>query len=146
MRRHFLAAAVACLMVGPGLFFAFDRTPAMAVLQAEALPPPPRVDETVRFAYKVFRFRICETTIMPLVVDAAGVRHEYEPQTRAAWGDEGEDAFVVERRIPKSATPGPARYRLTLAWRCPLNPVHLVWPIVHTYDDVPFVIAGEDAR
>ncbi|QLP96170.1 MAG: hypothetical protein HZY79_00480 [Rhodoblastus sp.] len=111
------------------------------MLRVDVLPPPPQVEEKLRLAYKVFRFRVCETTIMPLIIDAAGVRHEYETSVRVAWGDHGDDEFTVERPIPRSATPGPARYRLTLSWRCPLNAIHFIWPIVHTYDDVPFVIA-----
>lgn len=119
----------------------------------------PRVaaGEKLVVGYTVTRRQICEVTRYVTIIDGGGHRHEFPAEYRPALGIAGEtESFFVERLVPASALPGLARYRVVLAYECPIqvgpilvpNLFHQAAPNTLILPDVEFEILAaspEDA-
>ena len=118
-------------------------------LTADTLTPAVRPGEMVAVRYHIVRYQLCEVTRYPAILDGAGRLHEFGPERRAAVGPIGRpDGYTIQRRVPPDAAPGLARYRLALAFECPLeafglkvpNLFHQVTPNTLVLEDVLFWI------
>jgi len=141
---HAFAAFVALVIAAPLTFFALDRDAPIVVINSSAVSAEVAPGDELRVLYTISRRRICSTVAYPVIHDGKNIRHVFQPETLLDPGDIGREAFTVRRRVPNGAAEGEARYRVTLAWQCPYNLFHKLWPIVGVLPEVPFMIVEEE--
>lgn len=139
----FLAAVIVILSAfwsGVVGFWASDRTPPLTVLAIEVLNSPVKAGDDLKVRWIVDRYDQCASTVDRVIVDEQKVVYTLEDiDYRAGMGHVGSDIVITATTVPQQAGAGPAKYRVTVAYRC--NPVHRVWPIVRSYE-IPFDIRG----
>lgn len=137
IRQHLAAAAVSLGIAAPVAVFAFDRE-APITIHSAAMTRPAAPGGVAIATYDLSRAQSCPTGVQRFVIDGAGVQHRYEPYSAPSFGPVGRETKSVEIVVPRSATPGKARYRLVLSFKC--NIFQRLWPIVLTLPDLPFTI------
>lgn len=121
-----------------GALWVNDRSPPVETIRQEALNSP-QPGEDLIVQYEVVRTRLCSAMIERTIFDGQNGRHLLPDVDRLAAGPIGRQTYQVSPLVPKSAAPGPARYRVTIAYKC--NPLHTVWPITVLAADVMFTIS-----
>ncbi|MFI5411279.1 hypothetical protein [Kaistia sp. UC242_56] len=119
--------------------WAGDRNPATDSLLAEARPPDVEPGGLLHVAYEFRRYRLCTRDTQRIIFDGKTVRFDLGTQSRPLSGPVGTDAYVQPIRVPETASPGPARYRVIILDYC--NPLHRIWPLRKVID-VPFRIVS----
>lgn len=120
-------------------YWAADRTPPVAQIENRVIGSA-YPGGWVEVTSTVLRQRSCRTLLQKVIVDGAGQRLPLPDQEWAAapgrvgWPPDTFSAFLP---VPSSAQPGPATLRGIIVWRC--NPLHVVWPIVTTWE-APFLV------
>jgi len=110
-----------------------DREPPIEYESAVALSPTVPQGGALEIEFSVFRRRICPLVAKRWLYDAAGERHSIPQFTTGLRLLAGRETYKRSITVPTAATPGPARYEVTLDYICnPLQsligPIHLVSP------------------
>lgn len=134
--RAFLSTVLLCAFaLAAGL--ASDRAPPVIVLSSAIGASAPVGGDLVQTT-RVYRTKVCHTTLERGIIDAAGVRFDAPDLDWSAIGDTGEDVISQLVPIDPRAVPGRASLEVVLTYRC--NPLHFVWPIVVRRAPRPFEI------
>lgn len=134
-----VVGAVASIAIGFGAVLpATQRTPPVDILDMYAVTRTVEQGRDLLIHVGVHRRELCLTTAYVTLYDGANIEWTIRPDERAAFGDIGTETRIVRHQIPQGATPGQARYRLVLSWRC--NWTHDIAPVIRVYPDVPFII------
>lgn len=120
--------------VNLGLWVA-DREPPIEYEAATALATSVPQGGTIDVEFSVFRKRICPLVATRWLYDAVGERHSIPQYTTGLKLLAGRETYRRSITVPTAATPGPARYEVTLDYICnPLQnwigPIHVVSPLI----------------
>ncbi|WP_283195477.1 hypothetical protein [Rhizobium sp. AN80A] len=130
-----------------------DREPPIEYESAVALSPTVSQGGTLDIEFSVFRKRICPLVTKRWLYDAVGERHSIPQFTTGLRLLAGRETYRRSITVPTAATPGPARYEVTLDYICnPLQswigPIHVVSPpikfIIIPSDPAPPAPTGSD--
>lgn len=136
-----LGAAVTAVIIGFAAVLPLSQREAPISIDNETiLTPVVAPGEALAIQFTVDRHQVCPTTAYVTIFDGGGIEWKIEPDERPAFGPPGVETKIVRYVIPPGATPGPARYRLVLDFRC--NWTHYIAPVVLSPPDLPFVIGN----
>lgn len=121
---------------------AIDRQPPVIIRSITLLTPKVAVGDPVRVDYALTRLRTCETDMTWSVYDGAGEIHRFGPVHVVAPGPPGQDQFVHAWTTPGDAAPGLGRLRVALAFSCPGNYLHAIYPVISILPDLPIEITA----
>lgn len=132
------------LCIGAGVlgFWLSERTPPIDIYDVDLLTPIVRPGGDLKVRYYVYRRDNCRTKFQRTYRDSEGVRYALEDVD--IWlspSPLGRDEYVSLIPISPRASQGQAKFRAITVYVC--NPVHLVWPIVQTPQEVLFKIEGD---
>ncbi len=146
----FLLAILGSINLG---LWVSDREPPIEYESAVALSPTVPQGGTLDIEFSVFRKRICPLVTKRWLYDAVGERHSIPQFTTGLRLLAGRETYRRSITVPTAATPGPARYEVTLDYICnPLQswigPIHVVSPpikfMIIPSETMPLKSAGED--
>jgi hypothetical protein len=116
-----------------------DREPPIEYEAAQALQQSVPQGGTIDIEFSVFRRRICPLMTKRWLYDAAGERHSIPQFTTGLKLLAGRETYRRSITVPSAATPGPARYEVTLDYIC--NPLqNWIGPIQVTSPPIKFTI------
>ena len=116
-----------------------DREPPIEYEGVRALAQSVPQGGSIEVEFSVFRRRICPLVARRWLYDAAGDRHSVPQYTAGLRLLAGRETYRRAITIPTAATPGPARYEVTLDYIC--NPLQqLIGPIQVTSPPIRFTI------
>jgi hypothetical protein len=122
-------------------FWTADKEAPTRINRVEVLDNAVPPGGTVRIRYHVNRVRSCPVQIDRILYDAQRSRTTLEDLTFAASpGPLGDDAYIVQLRVPNSFVEGPATYQTIARYEC--NPLQRLWPIIVQAPGVAFNVVG----
>lgn len=137
---------VGLLIVGFLTWSATDRDLPVTIKLMRVLPPLVAAGDEVNVEFTVMRNRLCTVRGEGYIFDGDKVRWPYPPSEPKMLSEdlEVEESYAIKRKIPDNAAPGSSKYRVSLYYNCPLNPMHLLWPITDVADSLTFEIVQRD--
>lgn len=136
--QNIAAAIFAVTVAGTPVYWVLDRQPPVEVFSTKVLTPTVMQGGDLLISYDFDRKRVCNTTVQRSLFDGANVEFDYVPDTRDAFGPIQHDTTVSKVQIPTGASPGPARFRSVVSYRC--NPLHWWFPVIVVTADQSFEI------
>lgn len=128
--------------VNLGLWVA-DREPPIEYEAATALATSVPQGGTIDVEFSVFRKRICPLVAKRWLYDAVGERHSIPQYTTGLKLLAGRETYRRSITVPTAATPGPARYEVTLDYIC--NPLqNWIGPIQVVSPPIKFTITPSE--
>ena len=124
-----------------------DREVPVTIKMMQVRPPLATPGDEVNIEFTLVRSRICSVRGESYIFDGDKVRWPYpvSPEPKMLSEDlEVEESYAIKRKIPEGAAPGNSKYRVSLYYTCPLNPIHLLWPITDVADSLTFEIVARD--
>lgn len=132
--------AIVLMMLGWLISQALDRAPPIKVFRANIKTDIIYPGEQLKVEYVLRRDRLCESSSTWAFYDGSNEVRRFGPNVVISPGKLGLDTFIRSYTVPSNSAPGPARLSLTLAWQCPGNYLHPIYPIVMTLEDIHFTI------
>lgn len=117
-----------------------DRNAPIELRRFEVKTPFVAAGGELKISYEIDRNRSCQAETYWTIYDGNNEIRRYGPSSTMIAGPVGMDTYVRAWAIPQNVAPGPARLRVTLAWQCPGNYLHAVYPITLVLPDAYFEI------
>lgn len=137
MKAHLAAALVSVGIVAPLSGIVFERQIPLVFHEITTNSPVAPGDDLI-VTYDLTRVQSCKTTIQKYILDSASVQHIYAPYTREAFGPPIRETKSSVTRVPTSATPGDAVYRVVFTFAC--TPLQRFFPLTLIAPDVQIAI------
>ena len=120
----FMLAALGSINLG---IWVVDRDPPIEYEGARSLSDSVAQGGSIEVEFTVFRKRICPSETKRWLYDSSDDRHSIPQFTTGLRLLAGRETYRRTITIPSAAATGPARYEVSLVYRC--NPLHSARPI-----------------
>lgn len=130
-------------MIGWLISQAADRTAPIKLVHQEVLTGVVAAGDQIKMRYEVRRDRLCEVDTTWAFYDGANEVRRFGPSSVRVAGKLGIETVTRAYTVPANSAPGVARLVVTLAWQCPGNYLHAIYPVVMVLPDANFTIAAK---